>query len=222
MASRYPLDPRDQGRWQASAWRRTLFLGVSMRQELRRELKAKRIQLSVAEKMVAAETVAKNILKHLPTAGGTLAAYWASNGEVPLHILQLRLPENWIWCLPVVQPNRELLFAPWRTGDELVTNQYGIPEPTLAPSSCLNPDEISVAVIPVLGFTRQGQRLGMGGGFYDTSFSFRNNQPAPPQLIGVAYACQEIDTLDVQAWGVDMDAIVTEHEWINCHSKESL
>jgi 5-formyltetrahydrofolate cyclo-ligase len=191
-----------------------------MRQELRRQLKTKRMQISVSEKMIAAEATAKHILAHLAKTGGYIAGYWASNGEVPLHILQLRLPENWIWCLPIVQPNRELLFAPWHAGDELVTNQYGIPEPTLTSTSCLKPEEISVTVIPLLGFTRQGHRLGMGGGYYDRSFSFRKNQIAPPQLIGIAYACQEIDALDTQTWDINMDAIATENEWINCSAKD--
>ncbi len=135
-----------------------------MRQELRRELKARRNQLSAADKMAAAEAVALRVLEHLPEAGGTLAGYWASSGELALHILQIRLPANWIWCLPVVQPDRQLLFAPWRAGDDLATNQYGIPEPTLGPSSCLRPDELNAVLVPMLGFTRQGQRLGMGGG----------------------------------------------------------
>lgn len=186
-----------------------------MRQDLRRELKAKRNQLSVADKMAAAETVAQQILAHLPEDGGTLAGYWASSGELPLHILQLRLPSNWIWCLPVVQPNRQLLFAPWRAGDDLATNQYGIPEPTLAPSSCLRPEELTLALAPLLGFTRQGHRLGMGGGYYDTSFAFRRNAPAPPQFIGIAYACQEIEVLEAKSWDVNLDAIVTERGWID-------
>ncbi|MBP6299529.1 MAG: 5-formyltetrahydrofolate cyclo-ligase [Arenimonas sp.] len=193
-----------------------------MRQPLRQALKAKRNQISVPEKMAAAEAVAQHILAQLPESGGTLAAYWACSGELPLHILQMRLPSHWIWCLPVVQANRQLLFAPWRPGDELVTNQYGIPEPTLAPSSCLRPNELSAVLVPLLGFTRHGQRLGMGGGFYDASFAFRKNQFAPPKLIGVGFACQEIEAIDGQDWDVNMDAIATEHEWINCHEQENI
>lgn len=186
-----------------------------MRTELRRDLKAKRSLLSVADKMAAAEIVANLILEQLPNTGGSIAGYWASAGELPLHILQLRLPSHWIWCLPVVQANRQLLFAPWRAGDDLATNQYGIPEPTLAPSSCLRPEELTVALAPLLGFTRQGQRLGMGGGYYDTSFVFRRNAPAPPQLIGIAYACQEIEVLEAESWDVNLDAVVTERGWID-------
>ena len=192
-----------------------------MRQELRRELKTIRSQLGAADKMAAAEAVAARVIAHLPDSGGTLAGYWASAGELPLHILQLRLPANWIWCLPVVQPDRQLLFAPWRAGDDLATNRYGIPEPTLAASSCLRPDELSAVLVPLLGFTRQGRRLGMGGGYYDASFAFRNKTPAPPTLIGVGFACQELDALDVQAWDVDMDAIATEREWLDCPAKEN-
>ena len=192
-----------------------------MRQELRRELKTIRSQLGAADKMAAAEAVAARVIAHLPDSGGTLAGYWASAGELPLHILQLRLPANWVWCLPVVQPDRQLLFAPWRAGDDLATNRYGIPEPTLAASSCLRPDELSAVLVPLLGFTRQGRRLGMGGGYYDASFAFRNKTPAPPTLIGVGFACQELDALDVQAWDVDMDAIATEREWLDCPAKEN-
>ncbi|MBP7370232.1 MAG: 5-formyltetrahydrofolate cyclo-ligase [Arenimonas sp.] len=196
------------------------FLGMGMRQELRRALKAKRSQLSVADKMACAEAFAEKILTHLPKTGGTIAGYWASSGELPLHILQMRLPNNWIWCLPVVQPNRQLLFAPWRPGDELATNQYGIPEPTLSTNSCLSPQQLSVVLVPMLGFTRQGQRLGMGGGYYDASFAFRRNNDLSPQLIGVAYNCQEIATLDEQDWDMPMDVIATNQEWIDCHSKD--
>ena len=123
--------------------------------------------------------------------------------------------------MPVVQANRQLLFAPWRAGDALATNQYGIPEPTLAPSSCISPETLNIALVPVLGFTRQGQRLGMGGGYYDSSFAFRKNNLASPTLIGIAYACQELNALDTQEWDVNMDAIATEREWIDCSTKES-
>lgn len=192
-----------------------------MRNELRRELKAKRNQLSVADKMAAAEAVAKHILAQLPESGGYIAGYWATGGEVPLHILQMRLPSDWIWCLPVVQPNRQLLFAPWRAGDALATNRYGIPEPDLEPHSCLSPEAMTVVLLPLLAYTHHGQRLGMGGGYYDASFGFRQQRSAPPLLIGIGYACQQITALDSQDWDVRLDAIVTEREWINCHAQDS-
>lgn len=197
----------------------SFFQGSRMRQDLRRELKTGRSQLSASDRMAAAEAVALRVLSRLPDSGGTLAGYWAISGELPLHILQMRLPPQWSWCLPVVQENRQLLFAPWRAGDDLATNQFGIPEPTFDPRSCLQPSQLNAVLVPMLGFTRQGRRLGMGGGFYDASFAFRKNAPAPPMLIGVAFACQELAALDEQPWDVAMDAVVTEREWLDCPQK---
>lgn len=190
-----------------------------MRQKLRQRLKAERLQPEPAQRMAAAEAVAQTVLAHLPADGGYLAGYWATGGELPLHILQMRLPANWIWCLPVVQANRQLLFAPWRAGDALGNNRYGIPEPLLTADACLAPEAMQAVIVPVVGFTRNGRRLGMGGGYYDTSFAFRKARPAPPLLIGVAYACQEIEALDAQDWDVPLDAVVTEQAWIDCSTR---
>lgn len=186
-----------------------------MRASLRKALNNKRLGLSAAEKMAAAEAVAERILAKLPSTGGYIAGYWAMAGELPLHVLQMRLPENWIWCLPAVQTDRQLRFAPWRSGDELGSNRYGIPEPMLEAASCLSPDAMQAVVLPLVGFTRTGQRLGMGGGFYDASFAFRKHRSAPPVLIGAAFACQEIEAFDAQDWDVALDAIATEVEWID-------
>ena len=187
-----------------------------MRQQLRQRLKAERLQVEPAARMAAAEAVATEILDRLPDTGGYLAGYWATDGELPLHILQLRLPVNWIWCLPVIMPKRQLRFAPWRSGDPLGNNRHGIPEPMLSPDACLTPDAMQAVVVPIVGFSRAGLRLGMGGGFYDASFAFRKTNPAPPLLIGAAYACQEIDAIDSADWDVPLDAVATERGWIDC------
>jgi len=199
----------------------TLFTGNRMRATLRQTLKNTRNRLGAPEKMAAAEAVALRLLASLSEAGGYLGGYWACNGELPLHRLQMQLPQNWIWCLPVVGAERQLRFAPWRTGDELGSNRYGIPEPMQEWDACLLPEEMHAVVLPVLGFTRQGLRLGMGGGYYDASFAFRKSSAAPPLLMGAGYACQEIETLQPQPWDVALDAMATENEWIKCTPWES-
>jgi 5-formyltetrahydrofolate cyclo-ligase len=192
-----------------------------MRASLRQALNSRRLGISAADKMAAAEIVAERILAKLPDSGGYLAGYWAMAGELPLHILQMRLPPQWLWCLPVVQPGRQLRFAPWRNGDALGSNRYGIPEPLLDPKSCLAPEAMQAVIVPLLGFTRHGQRLGMGGGYYDASFAFRKHQPAPPQLIGAAFACQEIESLDAQDWDVTLDGVATEAAWLDCMQRNT-
>jgi 5-formyltetrahydrofolate cyclo-ligase len=71
---------------------------------------------------------------------------------------------------------------------------------------------MALILLPVLGFGRDGARLGMGGGFYDRTLAFRAARPAPPpRLVGVAYAMQELPAWPQDPWDVRLDAIVTEH-----------
>ena len=142
-------------------------------------------------------------------AAGYVAGYWAGDGEIGLHAFQLRLPHGLVYCLPVLH-GETLRFAPWRAGDPLVTNRYGIPEPDIEPASALDAREMALVVAPLVGFDRHGQRLGMGGGWYDRSFAFRQAAPAPPLLVGAAFASQQVEALDVAPWDVALDAVCTE------------
>ena len=182
------------------------------RDALRRALRERRRALPAKARIAAAEAVADRILAlpFLP-ASGYLAGYWALDGEIGLHVLQMRLPAGLSWCLPVLHDDGVLRFAPWRAGDALVSNRYGIPEPDVHPDSALDAHEMALAVMPLVGSDAAGQRLGMGGGWYDRSFAFRRDQAAPTWLVGAGFAVQEVPALDTADWDVTPDAICTEH-----------
>jgi len=180
------------------------------RTALRRRLRDARRSTPPAVRIAAAEGLATRLLalSALP-ARGYVAGYWASDGEIGLHVFQLRLPSDLVYCLPVLHDD-QLRFAPWRAGDPLVTNRYGIPEPDVEPSSALDARAMALVVTPLVGFDAQGHRLGMGGGWYDRSFAFRQTDAAPPLLVGAAFASQQVDTLEAASWDVPLDAICTE------------
>lgn len=180
------------------------------RATLRRELRQRRRELPAATRIAAAEALAQRILAlpFLPREG-YVAGYWAMDGEIGLHVLQLRLPPELVWCLPVLHGD-VLRFAPWRAGDPLVTNRYGIPEPDVEPSSALAAADMALVVMPLVGFDARGQRLGMGGGWYDRSFAFRYDCAAPPWLVGAGFAVQQVPMLETAGWDVAPDAICTE------------
>ena len=136
-----------------------------------------------------------------------MSGYWAVDGEIGLHAFQLRLPPTVVYCLPVLQADRQLRFAPWRSGEPLVSNRYGIPEPDLAPEQTLAATELDLLVLPLTGFDARGNRLGMGGGWYDRSLAFRRGRPPPPWLVGAAFALQQVDALAVQPWDIRLDAV---------------
>ena len=181
------------------------------RDPLRRELRARRRELPAAQRIAAADALAARLLD-LPFAPerGYVAGYWAMDGEIALHAWQLKLPRGCVYCLPVLAEEDTLRFAPWRPGDALVTNRFGIPEPDVEQASALSASEMAFVAMPLVGFDAHATRLGMGGGWYDRSFGFRRESPAPPWLVGVGFESQRVDALAAQDWDVRPDAICTE------------
>lgn len=189
------------------------------RKTLRRELRARRRNLGAPARIAGAEAIAARLLA-LPFAPseGYVAGYWAMDGEIALHAWQLRLPKDCIYCLPVLHEDQRLRFAPWRPGDALIPNKFGIPEPALAETSLLEPEQLSLIVLPLVGFDPRGHRLGMGGGWYDRSFAFRQQRAAPPWLVGAGFETQRVDRLDAADWDVALDAVCTESDTLDCRS----
>lgn len=183
------------------------------RRQLRSQLRERRRALPAAQRIAAADRLAAHLLA-LPFAQhtGHVAGYWAMDGEIALHAWQLKLPHGCTYCLPVIAGER-LAFAPWRPGDALGSNRYGIPEPLVEPDALLSAEQMSLVVLPLVGFDATGGRLGMGGGWYDRSFAFRHDSPAPPWLVGAGFGFQRLDApLDAAPWDVPLDAACTESD----------
>ncbi|HHW4679233.1 MAG TPA: 5-formyltetrahydrofolate cyclo-ligase [Xylella sp.] len=180
------------------------------RSTLRQQIRTRRRAIHTHTRLDAAETLAEHLLT-LPFApqSGAVAGYWAMDGEIALHRWQMRLSTQVRYCLPILAGDT-LRFAPWRPGEPLKPNRYGIPEPEVAPSDTLTPEAMALVVTPLVGFNVQGYRLGMGGGWYDRSFAFRNRQSPPPWLVGVGFAMQEVKALPIETWDIPVDAICTE------------
>ena len=186
---------------------------IDARNAQRRQLRAARRAIPAGERIAAAERLATQLLQ-LPFApqSGLVAGYWAMDGEIALHAWQVRLPAGCTYCLPVLHEDDRLRFAPWRPGDALVTNRHGIPEPDVTTDALLEPEAMTLVVLPLVGFDARGHRLGMGGGWYDRSFAFRQAGKRLPWLVGAAFSMQLTDALAPAAWDVAMDAVCSEQE----------
>ena len=179
---------------------------------LRHRLRTVRKALAARERIAAADALAERLLS-LPAMSqhGFVAGYWAMDGEIALHAWQLRLPPGTTYCLPVLHEDGRLRFAPWSPGDPLVANRYGIPEPDTATEALLQVEDLAFVVTPLVGFDTHCHRLGMGGGWYDRSFAFRNARQAPPFLVGAAFEQQRVDALVTATWDIALDAVCTQH-----------
>ena len=174
--------------------------------------------MDARERMAAAEALAQS-LEQLPEflVDARIAGYWAVSGEMPLHMAyaSLRAREQ-SYFLPIIDASDLLRFAPWSPRSPLRQNRYGIPEPE--GGGTVPPDELDVVLVPLLGFDRSGNRLGMGAGYYDRSFAFLHGiaRPARPLLVGIGYHFQEVPQIAPAAWDVPLDFIATDRELIAC------
>ena len=101
-------------------------------------------------------------------------------------------------------------------GARLRVNHLGIEEPQ--GDAALGARWLDVVFLPLVGFDRRGVRLGSGGGYYDRAFAFRRWRSVwhAPLLVGVGYACQELEHIVAAAHDVRMDMVITEEGPIRC------
>lgn len=116
--------------------------------------------------------------------------------------------------LPVLLPfncNR-LWFAPYTPQTRMEPNRFGIPEPVVHQRNMLRPIALDVVLTPLVAFDANANRLGMGGGYYDRTFSFlrRRTTWSRPHLIGLAYEFQRVPKLTPSSWDVPLVMVATE------------
>ena len=190
------------------------------RRALRDHMRSRRKALPPSVRLAAADGLANQVRQlDVFQGAGRVAGYWAVRGELPLHALLAPRPP-FDYCLPCVDAENRLRFAPWQSGEPVQQNRYGIPEPDPASARYLDPEALDAVLLPLLAFDRRGHRLGSGAGYYDRSFAFlrERDRPTRPLLIGVAYGFQEVERLPDAPWDVPLDYVATDAELIPCRS----
>ena len=180
---------------------------------LRRQLRQRRRDIDATSRLRAAERIAA-ILEDLPglREARHIATYIAADAEIDPDVANrsLRKLGKDIY-LPVIRPGNQLEFARWQLNDALVPNKLGIPEPPPA-AERRAAQALDLVLLPLVGWSPGGTRLGMGGGFYDRSLG---NAPGLTK-VGLAFEVQRMDSLPEEQWDVRMDFVVTESALHDC------
>ena len=190
---------------------------------LRQELRARRRALNPTQQYQASLFLLRQLMQ-VPQfmRARNIALYIANDGEIdPEPIIRQLWKMDKHSYLPVLRPgkSRELWFVEYTQGALLTKNRFGIPEPDFRTQHKIPAQLLDVVLMPLVGFDRSGARLGMGGGFYDTTFAFKQKQkPAKPALIGLAHACQEVESLTTASWDIPLFAIATDKEIIQTNA----
>ena len=185
---------------------------MSIHDELRRRNRKRRAELDEAALALAASELSKR-LNELPEyqQSNRIAAYFAVNGEIGLApLIENALAAGKQLYLPNLD-QQSLRFSPYFLTQKMRINKFRLPEPDVEASEMLQPDALDLVLAPLVVFDADCNRIGMGGGFYDRSFSFRKNSAIKkPFLIGVAHELQRVERIVPQDWDVRLDMIVTD------------
>ena len=108
-------------------------------------------------------------------------------------------------ALPAIDfQTKEINFFMYNKNTELIENKFSILEPK-------NKDKVifpKIILIPLLGYSKSGFRLGYGGGYYDKYLS--KNGIGEVKKIGIAYSFQEVKEIPIEDHDERLDWILTE------------
>ena len=179
--------------------------------EIRQFIRQKRRSLSVAEQSLASTKVKEILLSHKKIIQARNIAFFLSiDGELPTQpIIEALWQAGKSVYLPVIHPfsPRALLFFRYEPTTELITLPYQLKQPKLNITTLCPIEALDVILTPLVAFDKQGNRLGMGGGYYDKLL--KNWQQSAFYPIGVAHDCQQVEQLTTAAWDVPLPEIIT-------------
>lgn len=173
------------------------------------------------------DTLNQTIVEHLLASqvfqgAQQIATYFAHRAEVSLHALgePARRAGRQLYLPVIDRPTKgHLSFGHWATDTQLAPNRWGIPEP---PAPWVGVKMLNVLLMPLVAFDARGNRIGMGGGYYDrtlAALATSADADRKPHLIGVAYECQRVDTFTPDPWDIPLDWILTENGIRSCQTQ---
>ena len=111
---------------------------------------------------------------------------------------------------PIIEKNHTMSFRALSADSDLVENRYGLLEPLDEDS--IRPRDLDVVITPLVAFDDAGNRIGMGGGYFDRTFSFLKHRRIHihPKLIGLAFSCQQVEKIPANPWDIRVFSVVSE------------
>jgi len=136
--------------------------------------------------------------------------YFSLRNEVNTRVLieELLAEGKKVYLPYCIVKDKELRISPVNNlDDDLITGAYGIKEPRLRLNSSIK--DLDIVVVPGIAFTRNGHRIGYGGGYYDR---FLVKLPDKCRTIGLTYHSLLVQTLPFDPHDQQINIVVTEKE----------
>lgn len=177
-----------------------------LRAQLRNQIRQTRYLLTALEQAQAEKIVTQKALDLIAQRQAqNIAIYLSFDGEISTQLLIEQLWEKGKNVyLPLLHPfcKGHLLFIHYTPQTPLIPNKFGILEPQLNVQHILPLEKLEIIFTPLVAFDKQGNRLGMGGGFYDRTLQDWRSKNFIP--VGLAHQCQQVETLPIESWDIPL------------------
>lgn len=194
---------------------------ITEKSAIRQHLLSKRLNLSETERTIWDQQIFQQLIScDFFKQANRFACYFSHLNEPQLvHLIldYLQTTDNTrqkSLYLPILKKSATgsyLSFGLCDVKTHYKNNLYNIPEPDVPAELELNASELDLILMPLVGFNSLKQRIGMGGGFYDRTLSFKVEQPKhKPYLVGIAYECQKLENIPVETHDIGLDNVITE------------
>ncbi|QLB19493.1 5-formyltetrahydrofolate cyclo-ligase [Mannheimia granulomatis] len=181
---------------------------TDLRSQLRQSMRLKRQALTSKQQLQAAQSIIPQAISLIESYQAShIAFYLPFNGEIsPQPLMEQLLAQGKKLYLPVLHPftSGQLLFLNYNCKTSLKMNRLGIQEPVLDVRNVLLLPELEMIFTPLVACDKAGNRLGMGGGFYDRTLAQTKNVIS----VGLAHQCQQVEQLPIESWDVPLDHII--------------
>ena len=185
---------------------------------LRAKLREKRRKLDSIKQQQHANSISQYLLSSkLYNQSQHIALYLASDGEVDLSLLIQKLftDQKKIYLPIILSPEKATMkFVTYSKETVLKKNCFGILEPIYEKEKdnkhFIAIEQLDLILAPLVGFDNKGNRMGMGGGYYDRALQHLKEGSSHTQFFGIAHELQNVEQLQPQTWDIPLNGIVTE------------
>ena len=186
---------------------------IEQKKLLRRQMRDKRISMSKEDRDITSHKIVSRLLENpIYKNSTTIMAYASMPEEIQLKELFDDAFENdKILAIPLIigKGTMRPVFLP--TIEDLVVADFGIMTVRQDKRKFVDFSDIDFIIVPGAAFDRSGNRLGLGGGYYDRFLK----RAEKPKRIALAFDYQLIDFVPSEVHDAKMDVIITESETIN-------
>ncbi|MAU96826.1 MAG: 5-formyltetrahydrofolate cyclo-ligase [Fulvimarina sp.] len=174
--------------------------------DIRREALARRDAMTETARIEASLAVCDLVTTSVSLRPDVVSGFLPIRSEIDIRPLMMSFADRRArLCVPAIVDG-ELQFRELVRGAPLEPQGFG----TYAPgpdAAVLDPD---LMLVPLAAFDRTGGRVGYGRGYYDRAIAAIRARGTRPMLIGVAFACQEVAAVPMDAHDVPLDIIATD------------